>query len=109
MAARYVLNRSGAQYRFVLKAGNNETILTSELYASKQAALTGIASVKTNSPNDSRYERKNAVNGQAMFNLKAANGERIGTSETYSSPQAREGGIQSVKNNGPTAPVDDQT
>lgn len=109
MAARYVLNRSGAQYRFVLKAGNNETILTSELYASKQAALTGIASVKTNSPNDSRYERKNAVNGQAMFNLKAANGERIGTSETYSSTQAREGGIQSVKNNGPTAPVDDQT
>jgi uncharacterized protein YegP (UPF0339 family) len=86
MAARYVLNRSGAQYRFVLKAGNNETILTSELYASKQATLTGIASVKTNSPNDSRYERKNAVNGQAMFNLKAANGERIGTSETYSSP-----------------------
>lgn len=38
MAARYVLSRSGTQYRFVLKAGNNEIILTSELYASKQAA-----------------------------------------------------------------------
>ena len=96
------------QYRFVLKAGNNEIILTSELYASKQGALTGIASVKANSPDDSRYERKNAVNGQPMFNLKAANGERIGTSETYSSTQAREAGIQAVKNTGPTAPVDDQ-
>ena len=107
MAARYVLSRSGTQYRFVLKAGNNEIILTSELYASKQGALTGIASVKANSPEDSRYERKNAANGQPMFNLKAANGERIGTSETYSSTQAREAGIQAVKNNGPTAPVDD--
>lgn len=108
MAARYVLSRSGAQYRFVLKAGNNEIILTSELYVSKQGALTGIASVKANSPDDSRYERKSASNGLPMFNLKAANGERIGTSETYSSAQAREAGIQSVKNNGPTAPIDDQ-
>lgn len=108
MAARYVLSRSGAQYRFVLKAGNNEIILTSELYASKQGALTGIASVKTNSPDDLRYERKSAANGQPMFNLKAANGERIGTSETYSSTQAREAGIQAVKNSGPTALVDDQ-
>ncbi|HEL7611514.1 YegP family protein [Stenotrophomonas maltophilia] len=57
MAARYVLSRSGTQYRFVLKAGNNEIILTSELYASKQGALTGIASVKANSPDDSRVER----------------------------------------------------
>ncbi|TFZ45278.1 DUF1508 domain-containing protein [Stenotrophomonas maltophilia] len=108
MAARYVLSRSGTQYRFVLKAGNNEIILTSELYVSKQGALTGIASVKTNSADDSRYERKNASNGLPMFNLKAGNGERIGTSETYSSTQAREAGIQSVKNNAPTAPVDDQ-
>lgn len=44
-----------------------------------------------------------------MFNLKASNGQVIGTSETYSSPSARETGIASVKANGPTAPVDDQT
>ena len=109
MAARYVLIRSGQQYRFVLKAGNNETILTSELYVSKQGAEGGIQSVRVNSPNDARYERKNAGNGSPMFNLKASNGERIGTSETYSSTTARETGIQSVKTNGPTAPIDDQT
>jgi uncharacterized protein YegP (UPF0339 family) len=109
MAARYILSRSGVQFRFVLKAGNNETILTSELYSTKQSALNGIDSVRLNSPLDARYERKNASNGSPMFNLKAANGERIGTSETYSSAPAREGGIQSVKSNGPTALVDDQT
>ncbi|MBD9479856.1 YegP family protein [Pseudoxanthomonas sp. PXM02] len=109
MAARYVLSRSGTQFRFVLKAGNNETILTSELYTTKAGAQGGIQSVKNNSPYDERYERKNASNGSPMFNLKAANGERIGTSETYSTTAAREGGIASVKVNGPTAPVDDQT
>jgi uncharacterized protein YegP (UPF0339 family) len=109
MAARYVLSRSGTHFKFVLKAGNGETILTSELYASKGGAQVGIESVRTNSPHDARYERKNASNGSPMFNLKAANGERIGTSETYSSTAAREGGIASVKTNGPSAPVDDQT
>ncbi|MET4615764.1 MULTISPECIES: YegP family protein [Stenotrophomonas] len=109
MAARYILSRSGVQFRFVLKAGNGETILTSELYTTKQGAQGGIASVRLNSPLDARYERKNATNGLPMFNLKAANGERIGTSEQYSSTSARETGIQSVKANGPTAPVDDQT
>lgn len=109
MAARYILSRSGVQFRFVLKAGNNETILTSELYTTKQNAVNGIESVRVNSPLDARYERKIAANGQPMFNLKAANGERIGTSETYSSAQARDVGIQSVKNNGPIAPIDDQT
>lgn len=110
MASRYVLTGpSGGQYRFVLKAANGETILTSERYTTKAGANNGIQSVKTNSPTDARYVRKNAANGQPMFNLKAANGEIIGTSETYSSEAAREGGITSVKTNGPTAPTDDQT
>ena len=44
-----------------------------------------------------------------MFNLKAANGECIGSSETYSSVGAREAGIASVKAAAPEAPVDDRT
>ncbi|MBP6121828.1 MULTISPECIES: YegP family protein [Providencia] len=35
-------------YYFVLKAGNHEIIATSEMYASKQSALKGIASVQKN-------------------------------------------------------------
>jgi uncharacterized protein YegP (UPF0339 family) len=44
-----------------------------------------------------------------MFNLKAANGEIIGTSETYSSASARDHGIASVKANAPDAVVNDET
>ena len=35
-----------AQFRFVLKAGNAETILTSELYKEKASAQNGIESVR---------------------------------------------------------------
>jgi uncharacterized protein YegP (UPF0339 family) len=48
-------------------------------------------------------------NGQYFFVLKAGNGERIAQSETYNSKAAALNGIESVKANAPTAPVEDQT
>jgi uncharacterized protein YegP (UPF0339 family) len=110
MAGKFVLKTaSNGQYHFSLKAGNGETILRSELYTSKVSAEGGIASVKTNAPLDERYERKAAASGQYMFNLKAANHQVIGTSETYTSAASRDNGIESVKSNAPTARVDDET
>lgn len=110
MAGKFIIsNAANSQYRFVLKAGNGETILTSELYASKAGAQNGIASVKENAPHDARYEKKNASNGSPMFNLKATNGQTIGTSEQYSSSAARDNGITSVKNNAPGAATEDKT
>jgi len=105
----YVLKNSGAQFHFTLVAENGRTILSSERYTTKASALGGIQSVKDNSPYDARYERKDASNGSAMFNLKSSNGQGIGTSETYSSPAAREVGITSVKTNGPTSSTRDDT
>jgi uncharacterized protein YegP (UPF0339 family) len=51
------------------------------------------------------YELKPAKNDQFMFNLKAANGEIILTSETYKSKDAALNGIESVKKN---SPLDEQ-
>ena len=51
---------------------------------------------------------KQAKNGP-MFNLKARNGEIIGTSEQYSSLDACKNGIESVRKNAPVAPLEDQT
>lgn len=73
MAGWFELSKSSDnQFRFVLKAGNGETILTSELYTSKASAEKGIASVRSNSPQEERYEKKTASNGKFYFNLKAA-------------------------------------
>lgn len=41
-------NADSGKYRFVLKASNGETILTSEQYESKSGATNGIQSVQTN-------------------------------------------------------------
>lgn len=109
MAGKFVLSKgSTGKFHFVLKSGNGETILTSEHYEAKASAENGISSVKENAPKDERYERKNAKSGSPMFNLKAANGQIIGTSETYSSESARDAGIASVKTTAPGATTDDK-
>lgn len=109
MSGWYVLKRSGDQYMFNLKAGNSEVILTSERYTAKSGAQNGIASVQTNSPKDERFERKTSKSGEPYFVLKAGNGETIGRSEMYSSSSACENGIASVKRNGPTTNIRDET
>lgn len=110
MSGKYVISKqSNGQYHFVLKAGNGETILSSESYTTHASCDKGIASVRANSPTDARYERKLSSNNKPYFVLKAGNHEIIGTSELYNSDAARENGIDAVKQNGPTAPVEDNS
>lgn len=110
MSGWYELSKSrDGQFRFVLKAGNAETILTSELYTTRASAQNGIASVQANSPDAARYELKDAANGKVYFNLKAANHQVIGTSQMYLSAATRATGIASVKNNGLTTTIKDLT
>jgi len=93
--------------RFNLKASNGQIILTSEAYDARPAAVKGIESVRKNSQNDARFERKTAKDGSPYFVLKAANGEPIGKSEMYKSKSSMENGIKSVAKNAPDAAVVD--
>ncbi len=92
-------NKEGSSYHFTLKAKNGQVILSSEVYNSKSAAENGISSVKKNASEDGRYERKTAKDGRFFFNLKAGNGQVIGSSQMYSSESGMENGINSVKEN----------
>ena len=110
MAGKFELYTDKAgEFRFRLKASNGQIILASEGYKQKASAENGIASVRKNAPEDARYERKETKSGGHMFNLKATNGQVIGTSESYTSTSARENGIESVKKNAPDASLDDQS
>ncbi|WP_151981305.1 YegP family protein [Acinetobacter guerrae] len=110
MAGWYELSKAkDGQFRFVLKAGNGEIILTSEFYKAKASAENGITSVQNNSSDDARYEKLTAKNDKPYFNLKAANHQVIGTSQFYASEQSRDKGIDSVKTNGATTTVKDLT
>lgn len=99
----------GGKHRFNLKASNGQVILSSQGYTTKSACENGIESVKTNSQKDDLYERQTASDGSPYFNLKATNGQVIGSSEMYSSTSAMENGIASVKTNAPDAQVVDNS
>lgn len=110
MSGWFELSKSSdGQFKFVLKAGNGEVVLTSELYKTHASADNGIASVRTNSPLDERFDKKVASNGKFYFNLKAGNHQVIGTSQMYATEQSRDKGVASVKNNGGTETVKDKT
>lgn len=110
MAGKYVIKKAkNGQFYFNLKAGNGETILSSEMYKKKASAKGGIASVQKNSPDPKRYDRRVNKGGKDYFVLKAANHQIIGNSEAYNSKAAMENGIRSVTKNGPTTKIDDQS
>jgi hypothetical protein len=110
MMGKYHVSLSADQrHYFDLRANNGERILQSQMYTSKAAALVGIASCIENSGADAQYDRLTSVGSEPYFVLKAKNHEVIGTSEMYSSTQARDAGIASCVANGPSSPTQDDT
>ncbi len=110
MAGKFECYKDKAgEYRFRLKAGNGEIILSSEGYSSKSSCTNGIESVRKNAVIPERFETKETESGKHRFNLKASNGQVIGTSQNYSSASACDGGMNSVARTAPDATVDDQT
>jgi uncharacterized protein YegP (UPF0339 family) len=103
-----VTKTSNGQFRWALKAGNGETLITSESYVSKAGCLNGIASSRV-SVSDSNFKKLSAKNDDPYFNQVANNHQVIGTSQMYSSPAARDNGIESVKKNAPDASIEDLT
>lgn len=104
-----ISTRKNGEFQFNLKASNGQVILTSEGYTTKAACDNGIASVKKNAPEDQRFDKLTAKNGKFYFNLKAGNGQIIGSSEMYESEAGRNNGIRSVQENAPDASLDDTT
>lgn len=105
MAKFEVYQDKSGEFRFRLKAGNGQDILASEGYKAKASCLNGIESVKKNSQDESKFVKKVAKNGKHHFNLKATNGQVIGTSQMYASEDGMENGIRSVAKNAPEADV----
>ncbi|MFH7010523.1 YegP family protein [Flavobacterium sp. FlaQc-52] len=109
MGTFVITKRANGEFQFNLKAGNGQTILTSEGYSTKAGCSNGIESVRMNSQDDSRFDKKESSSGKPYFNLKASNGQIVGSSEMYESTSARDNGIASVKVNAPDAGIIDYT
>ena len=110
MASNFHLTkaRDGGFY-FTLKTDTGHVLLSSPMYLSKAAAEVGIAAVKTNAPEDARYERRADKNTPSYFVLKAANNQIIGTSQIYLSASEMEEAILSATESSLSAEIVDRT
>ena len=110
MAGKFECYKDKAgEFRFRLKAGNGETILSSEGYKAKGSCTNGIASVQKNCKDDKCFEKTTTKGGRFRFNLKSTNGQVIASSQNYDSESGRDNGIGSVQRSAPDARIDDQT
>ena len=97
MPGKFELYKDKAgQYRFRLKAGNGEIVLSSEGYASKSSAKNGVKSVQKNAGSKEQFETKKTRTGKHRFALKAKNHQVIGTGQNYDSASACANGIGAV-------------
>lgn len=92
-------SEKNGEFYFRLKAKNGEVILTSQGYKTKASCLNGVESVKKNAESKERFEIKEAKDGRVFFNLKATNGQIIGSSQMYKSESGMKNGIASVQKN----------
>ena len=119
---KYVIRRTVTGVKFDLRAGNGEIIATSEVYETEAACLKGIESVRKNaeraklldltesgkSVTNPKFELFEDKKGDFRFRLRARNGGVIAVSEGYSTKAACCGGIESVRRNGPDAPIESE-
>lgn len=104
-----IYNDKAGEFRFRLKAGNGQVVLSGEGYTSKAGAKNGIESVQSNCMDTARYDSTETSTGKFRFNLKAGNGQVIGTSQNYESQAARDNGIEAVGRAAKGADIVDMT
>jgi hypothetical protein len=106
MPGKFVVfkGKDGQDY-FRLKAGNGETILSSEGYKTRKSCMNGIESVRKNSQDEARFVCNTAKDGRTYFVLKATNGQEIGRSQMYKSDSGCRNGMKSVARNAADASV----
>lgn len=104
------LRKSDAKEPFTFIFVNKEgtTIIKSENYAQKANAKNGIESVIKNSQEDSRYELKESSNGKPFFNIKASNGQVVGTSALFDTEALRAAAIAELKADAPKAKIEEE-
>ena len=117
---KFLVKQTKSGFKFDLKAGNGETIATSEVYTTEAACMNGVESVRKNAPaanvEDQTVEGFTAAThpkfevyadkaGEFRFRLKARNGEIIAVSEGYKAKSSCQNGIESVRKNASNAEV----
>ena len=112
---KFVIKTTNTGVKFILKAGNGEPLVQSEVYTTETACRNGIKSVIKNAPianiedqtvegfevvKHPKFELYTDKRGEFRFRLKATNGQIIAaTEEGYKTVASAKNGIESVRKN----------
>lgn len=81
---KFVINKNAdGEYQFDFIDNNEDVILSSGAYTRKFMCINGIESVKLNSQDDTKFNRKSTREFKRYFNLKAFNGKMIASSTIF--------------------------
>ncbi len=108
MAIFVTSERANGEFQFVLRSDNGSALLMSEGYTTSSARDNGIDSVRKNASDEGRYAAMESSNGKLYFNLKAGNGQVIGSSPMFESEGAREAAMSAVMSEAAEAKVEAQ-
>lgn len=86
-------------FMFTLRAGNHETVLTSRVFWSRQAAMDGVALLRSQSQRPECYVRHTDADGRQWFEVLDTAHHTLGRSEPYASRSGLAAGMASVKRN----------
>lgn len=86
-------------FMFTLRAGNHETVLTSRVFWSRQAAMEGVALLRKQSQSADCFVRHTDSDGRQWFEVLDEAHATLGRSEPYASRSGLAAGLASVKRN----------
>lgn len=110
MSAQYELTKDDkGEFHFKLVNSDGKTLLRSEGYNAKSSCSNGIESVRKNAGNDKHYEVNTAKDGRPYFNLKASNGQIVGTSPMFADTAACDAALDATKAGAADAPLVDKS
>jgi uncharacterized protein YegP (UPF0339 family) len=106
---RFVIMRNtDGMFRFSYKDKQDQTIFCSGSYTRKTMCIKGIYSVKYNSQDSMKFNRKKSPNGNMFyFNIKSSNGKVIAISELFEEKEIRDFYITSIKSGVLNADIED--
>lgn len=110
MSVRFEITKNEkGEFHFKLLNSDGKTLLRSEGYNAKASCTSGVDSVRKNAAEDKRFDVKTAADGRPYFNLKASNGQIVGTSPMFADTAACDAAIAATKAGAAAAPVDDKS
>lgn len=107
---KFVINKNtNGEYQFDFINNNGEIILSSGEYTRKFMCIKGIESVKLNSQDNAKFNRKTSRTNKRYFNIKAFNGKIIAISKMFDDKLSCDLQIDAFKAKAPEAFIEDRS